>query len=318
MASAAAPPPIIGTPIDPPPGEVPAFAEKLDQSTVGGIAYRTLLRYTNARVGLLAAGTAYYMFLSLLSLLAFAYGIIAVIGADELASRLTESLNQALPGLVGDDGIDPELLRATGTAAGIVGLIVMLYSSLGAVNGASGSMHMIYGAPPDPRPFLKAKLRAVGLLLMVTPLMAVSFIAVTLTSQTIEPVLETLGWNSPGTVTMLNILGLVVGFLLDMLILWILLGSLGGIRPMRRPRLIGSLLGAVGIGLLKQLMDLIVGWSLDKPQYGALALPLATLFVLSLMATVLYVSAALVGGISDAETPLSGLVREAETEPAPD
>ncbi len=314
MGSAAAPPPIIGTPIDPPPAEIPAFAEKLDQTAIGGIAYRTLRRYTYARVGLLAAGTAYFMFLSLLSLLAFAYGVIAVVGADELAAKLTESLNEALPGLVGEDGIDPELLRATGTAAGIVGLVVMLYSSLGAVNGASGSMHTIYGAPPDPRPFIKAKLRAAGLLLMVTPLMAISFIAVTLTSEMIEPVLETLGWDSPGTVTLLNYLGLAVGFLIDTLILWILLGMLGGIRPMKRPRLIASLIGAVGIGLLKQLMDLIVAWSLDKPQYGALALPLATLFVLSLMATVLYGSAALVGGISDAETPLS----ELEPDPVPE
>ena len=36
--------------------------------------------------------------------------------------------------------------------------------------------------------------------------------------------LETLGWDSPGTVTLLNILGLAVGFLIDTLILWILLG----------------------------------------------------------------------------------------------
>ena len=83
----AAPPPIIGTPIDPPSGAVPAFAEKLDRTTVGGIGYRTLRRYTYAKVGLLAAGTAYFMFLSLLSLLAFAYGIIAVVGADELAAE---------------------------------------------------------------------------------------------------------------------------------------------------------------------------------------------------------------------------------------
>jgi len=311
MASAAAPPPIDGTVIDPPPSDPPAFAQKLDQTTVGGVAYRAMIRYNYAKVGLLASGTAYYMFLSLLSLLAFAYGVIAIIGADELSVKLTESLNEALPGLVGEEGIDPEVLKSTGTAAGIVGLVVMLYSSLGAVNGASASMHMIYGAPPDPRPFVKAKLRAVGLLLLVAPLMAISFIAVSLTSSAIDPLLERIGWDSTGTVVLLHILGLVVGFLLDVLILWILLGMLGGIRPLKRPRMIACLIGAVLIGLLKQLMDAIVTWSLDKPQYGALALPLATLFVLSLMATVLYGSAALVGGISDLEKPME------ELEPTP-
>jgi hypothetical protein len=51
--------------------------------------------------------------------------------------------------------------------------------------------------------------------------------------------------------------------------------------------------------VLKQLLQVIVAWSLAKPQYGAFAAPLAVLFVLSLLSTVLYLSAALAGGMSD-------------------
>ena len=83
---------------------------------------------------------------------------------------------------------------------------------------------------------------------------------------------------------------------MDVLILWILLGRLGGIRPLRRPRLIASLVGAVAVGAIKLLLEAIVAWCLDKPRYGAFAAPLAVLFVLSLLATVLYGSAALAGG----------------------
>ena len=36
----AAPPPMAGTPIDPAPKDVPVWAERLDQTMVGGIAYR--------------------------------------------------------------------------------------------------------------------------------------------------------------------------------------------------------------------------------------------------------------------------------------
>ena len=78
-------------------------------------------------------------------------------------------------------------------------------------------------------------------------------------------------------------------------------------RPVRRPRLISSLIGAVAVGLIKQLMQVIVAWSLDKPQYGAFALPLAVLFVLSLLTSVLYVCAAIAGGISDRDVPLDEL-----------
>lgn len=153
MASAAAPPPIVGTPIDPP-AEVPDFAEKLDRTAVGGIGYRALRRYSHANVALLTSGTAYYPFLSLLSLLALTYGVIAILGADQLAEKLTDILGDALPNLVGSNGIDPQELRSTGRTAGVVGLVLLLYSTLSAVRGASSSMHVIFGAPPDPRTFV--------------------------------------------------------------------------------------------------------------------------------------------------------------------
>jgi len=307
MASAAAPPPIVGTPIDPPPTEVPGFAEKLDRTVVGGIGYRALRRYSHANVALLTSGTAYYLFLSLLSLLALTYGVIAILGADQLAEKLTDILADTLPTLVGENGIDPQELRSTGRTAGVVGLVLLLYSTLSAVRGASSSMHVIFGAPPDPRTFVKAKARHLLLLLLVTPLLAVSFASASLTSSLIQPLLDAIGWDSAPVRAALVGAGLLVGFAIDTLIMWILLGTLGGIRPVRRPRLISSLIGAVAVGLIKQLMQVIVAWSLDKPQYGAFALPLAVLFVLSLLTSVLYVCAAIAGGISDRDVPLDEL-----------
>ncbi len=303
----AASPPIVGEPADPPQPETPGYAEKLDQHSVGGVAYRAYLRYRHANVGLLAAGSAYYLFLSLLSLLAFAYGVITAIGADEIARWLTETLEEALPGLIGEDGIDPDQLRSTGAAAGIIGLLLMLYSSLKAVTGASKSLHLVYGAPPDPRKFAKAKLRASGILLIVAPLILLSFASVSMTSGVLDSLLDSAGLSGAATRVPLTILGILVGFGLDVLILWLLLGWLGGITPARRPRLIASLIGAVGVGLIKQLLSAIISWSLDKPEYGALAIPLALLFVFSLLATALYASAAIAGGLSDADRPLAEL-----------
>ena len=307
MASAAAPPPIVGTPIDPPPTEVPDFAEKLDRTAVGGIGYRALRRYSHANVALLTSGTAYYLFLSLLSLLALTYGVIAILGADQLAEKLTDILGDALPNLVGENGIDPQELRSTGRTAGVVGLVLLLYSTLGAVRGASSSMHVIFGAPPDPRTFVRSKARHLLILLVVTPLLAVSFAAASLTSTLIQPLLDAIGWDAAPARAALVGVGLLVGLAIDALIMWILLGTLGGIRPDRRPRLVASVIGAVAVGLIKQLLQVIVTWSLDKPQYGAFALPLAVLFVLSLLTSALYACAAIAGGISHRDVPLDKL-----------
>jgi uncharacterized BrkB/YihY/UPF0761 family membrane protein len=175
------------------------------------------------------------------------------------------------------------------------------------VSGAGKSMHLIFGAPPDPRPYPLLKARHALLLLGVAPLIVVSFAAVSLTSDLITPLLEAVGLDSGPIRSVLTGVGLVVGYAVDVLILWILLGTLGGIRPHNRPRLIASMVGAVAIGVIKQLLDLIITWSLDKPQYGAFAAPLAALFVFSLLANVLYYTAALAAGINDREVPLEDL-----------
>ncbi len=211
------------------------------------------------------------------------------------------------PDWSGTTAIDPDQLRSTGSTAGIVGLVFLLYSGLGAVGGASSSMHLIFGAPPDPRGFVRAKARHLLMLIMVAPLVVVSFGSASLTSNLIRPALEAIGWDSAPIRAALASVGLVLGFLVDVLILWILLGRLGGIRPHRRPRLIASLVGAVAAGAIKLLLEAIVAWCLDKPRYGAFAAPLAVLFVLSLLATVLYGSAALAGGLSDRHVPLGDL-----------
>src|SRR4051812_23745714 len=299
MAAAAATPPIAGTTIDPPPREVPRYAERLDRTVLGGIAYRAMGRYTYAHVGLLSSGTAYYLFVSLFSLLTVVYGVFAIVEADRLAQVLTDALANALPGLVGDDGIDADQLRSTGSTAGLIGLVFLLYSGLGAIGGASISMHVIFGAPPDPRSFVNARARHLLLLITIAPLLVVSFGSASLASSLIRPALDAIGWNPAPSGAALTSVGLVVGFVVDALLLWILLGRLGGIRPHRRPRLIASLIGAVAVGAIKLMMEVIVEWCLDKPQYGAFAAPLAILFVLSLLTTVLYASAALAGGISD-------------------
>jgi membrane protein len=186
VTSVASLPPIPGEPIDPPPKAPPETVQGLDDadgvaSTAVGVGYRALTRFNEARATLLAAGTTYYVFLAMFSLIALGYGITALFGADKIASYLTQAIGEAFPGLLGEEGIDPAELRSIGQAASIVGLVAMLYAGSGAMVAANSSIHLIYGAPKDPRNYALKRVRMLGMLVILGSLIAFSFVAGTFT-----------------------------------------------------------------------------------------------------------------------------------------
>jgi len=186
--------------------------------------------------------------------------------------------------------------------ASIVGLAVLLVSGSSAMVAASGSMHLIYGAPKDPRNFVLARLRLLAWLLLLLPLMALSFVPSALTTHFAQPVLEFLGLQGDMWNALLLVLTILVSLLLNAAVAWLILGHLGGIKPARGPRLVGTAVAAVGIEILKYLLNVIIGWSVGKPQYGAFAAPIAMLLVLYLETVVLYAAASLTAGMAAVRT----------------
>ena len=62
-------------------------------------------------------------------------------------------------------------------------------------------------------------------------------------------------------------------------------------------------MGAVVIEVLKQVMALLVGFVIDKPQYGALAAPIGIMFVLYLQSSALYAVASLTAALAETRVP---------------
>lgn len=313
MAAVSAPPPVPGELIDPPPKEIPDVVESLDEadtaaSTAFGVAYRALNRFNHARSTLLAAGTTYYLFLALFSLLALAYGVTALVGADEVALWMTEAISEAFPGLLGDEGIDPDELRAVGQTASIVGLLAMLYAGGGAMAAMANSIHLIYGAPPDPRNFFVARARLLAWLLLLGPTIGASFVAGSILSRYARNVRLQMGLDADIGL-LVEVLAIAVTLLLDFAFVYLVLGLFGGIRPPRRPRWIAAAIGAVAIQILRFPMALVLELSVDKPQYGAFAIPIGVLLVLYLNTLVVYGAAALCAGIAEREVPLEEIIQ---------
>jgi membrane protein len=316
--------PVPGRQLDPAPSETPAAVQRLERADnragrAAAIGFRTFTRFKVARATLLAAGTTYYVFLALFSLVALGYGLTALLGADGIADYLTRALAEAFPGLLGDDGIDPALLRSIGQTAGLLGLVVMLYSGGGAMVAASGSIHLIYGAPVDPRSFVVKRLRLLGWLLVIGPLIMGSLVAGIATQNFSSEVMSLFGWQGGGDRVLVSFIAFAVTLALDSTVVFLMLSRLGGIRPPTRPLVIGALVGAVLLQLLRVAMGLILEVSADKPQYGALTLPIGILLVLYLNTLAVFGVAALTAGIAERDVPIDEILAvsdEPDGEPA--
>lgn len=285
--------PIPGRSLDPEPKAVAVTAEKLDsRHRLLGLGYRSAMRFGMANASLLAAGTTYYLFLAVFALTALAFGVASMLGAEQIITVVNEALNSMFPGLVGQSGIDPSNLASLGQSTSIIGLVVLLYSGGGAVQAAKISIHQVFGAPKDPRNFVLARLILTGWLLVLAPLVVVSYAPTVAVGFFARPILDFLGLGQ-GLSWTISGMALLLSFALDFLLIYLLLSTLGGIRPVRVARVVGAMVGAVGFQVLKYLAGEIIAWSVGNPRYGAFAAPVAALFVLYLQCVVLYAAAAL-------------------------
>lgn len=321
MTAIASNPPIPGTPIDPPPKETPDIIEKVDDADgvaadAVGIVYRAINRFNYAKATILAAGTTYYIFLAMFSVIALAYGLTAIFGADQVARYLTEAISEAFPGLLGDDGIDPNTLRAVGQTASIVGLVVMMYAGGGAMVATAASIHLIYGAPPDPRGYITKRAIGIAWLFPLGFLLLFSFVGSTVIYRVSVRWMIDLGIEGTSSQFAINTVGVLMTLLADFLLMYLVLGKLGGIRPPTRALGIGAVAGALVVQILRIPMAWILEFSIDQPEYGALAIPIGVLLVIFLNANAVFGSAALTAGIAEKDVPLEEIVSTTEIEEA--
>ena len=127
-------------------------------------AIRAILhRYFSARGPHLAAMLAYYALLSLFPFVFLAASLVSAIGRPEESSALLRDLSHVLPGTSAKDLAHyVRLLEANFAEIGIIGLVALLWSSLGFFSALESGLNVLYGLPN--RGFLHQKLVMLGLL----------------------------------------------------------------------------------------------------------------------------------------------------------
>ena len=138
-------------------------------------------RYGDARGNLLAGGVTYFAFFSVFPAVALAFTIFGVLLQDnpQWLEQIKDYLNDTLPGFIkdGDNGGLIPLETPSGntlTVTGLIGLAGLLWAGLGWLGALRDGIRAIFGAEGAPGNFLMAKLRDLGVLVILGVAIVVS------------------------------------------------------------------------------------------------------------------------------------------------
>jgi membrane protein len=306
--------PISGRDLDPLDEDPPIIAWAVALSLPAAWTWRWWERFRDGRGTLSAKGISFYSFFGLLSGLALAFSIAARLPQYE--QLLIDVLNQALPGLVGPEGIDPEVLQSVGSTVGIIGGAVLLYSAVSIVRALDDGVRLIYGVQYEPRNFAVKNARFLGYLLLLAPLVAASYVGSTATAGLFRPLLASVGVTGDVADVVVITAGIAVSIALNTLVINTVISRLGGVQPLKW-RWRGSLLGGTALEVIQLGTTYFVAFTITNPRYLSFGAPVAMLLLFFAMAVVVLATAAFVATANEDDPVLAARRQQAGDEPRP-
>lgn len=211
---------------------------------------RAVQRYSTARGPQLSGGIAYSALFAIAGALTFGLTMFSYFlgGNQELRDALFESIDSALPGVLkmngpNSDGIlNPADLIVDNpfNLYALIGLLVLLWSSVGLMTGIRNSVLNMFGISRIPRNPVLAKLidfsgfLVLGTSVLVTTVltMAAQFFA--------EPILEFFQFTEGASSFLLTSGTYVIAFIVDSAVIMFLIRFMSGVRAPRRDLMLGA------------------------------------------------------------------------------
>ncbi len=276
---------------------------------------RVFLHYGMRRGPILAAGLSFQAIFAVFAAIWVGFSVAGLVLASTpaLQDALFEIIGTSVPGLIdtgdGSGAIDPDDLLATGVLqwTGVIALIGTLFTAIAWLASARDAVRDIAQLAAPPTNFLLLKLKDLVLALLFAVALIVSAALSFLSTQAADLVL---GWfdvsreSVVGTVVV-RILGLLLTFALDALVLTALYRILAGVPIPRGPLVQGVLIGATALGILKVLGATLLGGASSNPLLASFAVIVGLLIWFNFICQVILISAAwIVVSAADAGMPL--------------
>lgn len=289
-------------------------AQALTERVMKSKPVRVFFHYGMRRGPILAAGLSFQAIFAVFAAIWVGFSVAGLVLASTpaLQDALFDIIGTSVPGLIdtGNGGaIDPDDLLATGVLrwTGVIALIGTLFTAIAWLASARDAVRDIAQLAAPPTNFFLLKLKDLVLALLFAIALIVSAALSFLSTQAADLVL---GWfdvsreSVVGTVVV-RILGLLLTFALDALVLAALYRVLAGVTIPRRPLVQGVLIGATALGILKVLGATLLGGASSNPLLASFAVIIGLLIWFNFICQVILLCAAwIVVSAEDAGMPL--------------
>lgn len=259
--------------------------------------FRANQRYNEVRGNLLSAGIAYYAFFSIFPAVAIAAVVFGFVlrGHPELLTSVGDLLNQALPGFVKTPGnsaglitLEPPNLSLL-TIGGAVAAVSLVLAAAGWIGSFRDGIRASLGAEGSPGNVLTDRLRDLGVFAGLGLAFLVSAGLTSALGAASGWIAEHVGLGDNTFVV--QVVGLVVGYAVDVLVLVLLLRVLSGLSlpwPVVRQ---AALVGGLGLSVVKIFGVQLIATATRSPLLGSVALVIGLLFWLNLIGRLVLLSA---------------------------
>lgn len=227
----------------------------------------------------------------------------------DLSDAFFNFLALSVPGLITWDGVkgvlnpaqlmEVQILGWTGAAAAAA----LLFTAVGWLSSARDAVRALFDLPGERMNVVLLKLKDLGLMIGFGVALIISAALSVLSTQALD---TTLGWiglsgDSQLSTALGRIIGLFLMLILDTVVLAGLYQVLSGLKiPMRR-LLVGSLLGATALGVLKVLGGLLLGGAGRNPLLAGFVVIIGLLIWFNFICTVILLGASWIAvGMADA------------------
>ncbi|KQO11179.1 ribonuclease [Agreia sp. Leaf244] len=279
---------------------------------------RVFQHYASNGGPLMAAGMSFQALFAVFAALWAGFSIAGLVLASNrpLLEELITIIGNAVPGLIGDGGaVDADALLNTPALSwsSAIALVGLVFTALGWLASARDAIRRIFSVGPDTTFFLLLKLKDAGLALGFGIVLVVSA-GISIGSTTlIGLAFDLFGIdNTSGfAVVVARIVGLLIAFALDALVLLVFYRVLTGIRIPFRRVISGALIGAAALGVLKALGGLLLGGASNNPLIASFAVIAGLLIFFNLICQVILITAAWISvGVADVGLDVRGLSPE--------